>query len=147
MAVVTRRPVPANTLINSDNVSHYFATVEVKQAPEGVVTNPDDLKGKFIIKSLDEGQYLFKSLTGNDVVRTEPIPPPMKTPTAPTLPAVTPATPEKTFERFEQVIVEGGFSKRIIWLLVDGKWKRFDSEREVDDFKRAANKPAAKAGP
>ena len=63
-AVVVRKAVPVNTLINSDNVGDYFATVEVKAAPAGVVTNPDDLKGKFIVKALDEGQYVFK-----DVVR------------------------------------------------------------------------------
>jgi pilus assembly protein CpaB len=152
-AVVTRRPVPANTLINADNVGQYFATVEVRAAPEGVVTNPDDLKGKFITKHLDEGQYLYKSLTSNDMVKLDKEPPATaKAPTAPVTKdnGTTPVRAEKTFERFEQTIVEAGFSKRIIWLKVaPDKWKRFDSEREVDAYKQEANrvKPATTAGP
>ena len=70
-AVVARKPVPLNTLINADNVSEYFTTVEVKTAPEGVVKNPDDLKGRYIVRSVEAGQYLYKSLTGNEIAKVE----------------------------------------------------------------------------
>ena len=75
-AVLARKPVPINTLINSDNVHVYFETVRLENIPQGVIQNPDDLKGKYIIKALDEGQYLYKTLTANDPVdvkKPEPI--------------------------------------------------------------------------
>jgi hypothetical protein len=135
-AVVTRKAVPLNTLVNADNVGEYFATIEVKTVPAGVVTNPDDLKGKFIIKSLNEGQYLFKSVTGNEMVKVEKeIPTPAVAPPkdVPTAPAV--ITDKKRFPRFETTIVEGGRAKRVIWLEVaPSKWKRFDSDREADAY-------------
>ncbi len=85
------------------------------------------------------------------MVRETPVPTPAVTPT-PTKDPVVSAPPrvEKEFRRFDTTIVENGFSKRIIWLEVTpGKWKRFDSEREVDAYKQQANsvKPATKAGP
>ena len=68
---MARKPVPLNTLINADNVNEFFTTVELKTAPEGVVKNPDDLKGQYIVRSVEDGQYLYKSLTGNEMVKAE----------------------------------------------------------------------------
>jgi len=135
-AVVTRKAVPLNTLINADNVGEYFATIEVKTVPAGVVTSPDDLKGKFIVKSLSEGQYLFKSLTGNEMVKEEkPIVVPTVVPPTNVTPTPAVISEKKHFPRFETTIVEGGRAKRIIWLEVGpSKWKRFDSEREADAY-------------
>jgi len=147
-AVLARKPVPINTLINSDNVHQYFETVRLENIPQGVIQNPDDLKGKYVIKALDEGQYLYKSLTSNDpvdvkkpdpVVTTGPVAPP---PPAPDLKAL-----NRKLPRFEQTIQEGGRSKRVIWMEVSpGKWKRFDSEREADEYKHDPEpaKPSSK---
>jgi len=137
-AVVARKPVPKNTLINADNVHNYFETIRVENTPQGVVQNPDDLKGKYVIKALDEGQYLYKALTANeptDVKTPEPVvtagpagPPPVPT-----------AIKEhnRRLPRFEQTISEGGRFKRVIWMKIGepDKWKRFDSEREADEYK------------
>jgi len=135
-AVVTRKAVPLNTLINADNVGEYFATIEVKTVPAGVVTNPDDLKGKFIVKSLSEGQYLFKSLTGNEMVKEEkPIVVPTVAPPTNVTPTPAVISNKVKFPRHETTIVEGGRAKRIIWLEVaPSKWKRFDSEKEADAY-------------
>jgi pilus assembly protein CpaB len=67
-AVVARKPVPVNLLINADNVHTYFETIRLENIPNGVIQNPDDLKGKYIIKALDKGQYIYKTLIGNDPV-------------------------------------------------------------------------------
>lgn len=135
-AVVTRKAVPLNTLINTDNVGEYFATIELKTVPAGVVTSPDDLKGKFIIKSLSEGQYLFKSVTGNEAVKEDkPIVVPAVAPPTNVTPVPAVISEKKKFPRFETTIVEGGRAKRVIWLEVaPGKWKRFDSEKEADAY-------------
>ncbi|HKB01090.1 MAG TPA: Flp pilus assembly protein CpaB [Gemmataceae bacterium] len=150
-AVVTRKAVPMNTLVNADNVGEYFATIELKTVPAGVVTNPDDLKGKFIIKSLTEGQYLFKSVTGNEMVKVEPeIKTPPVAPPKDVVPTPAVISEKKRFPRFETTIVEGGRAKRVIWLEVaPGKWKRFDSEREADAYQPEpeSGKPDDKASP
>jgi len=140
-AVVARKPVPLNTLINSDNVNEYFATVELKTAPEGVVKNPDDLKGRYIVRSVEAGQYLYKSLTGNDIVKVEA--PPAPGPVAPPPTAKTVVASKKIkLPRFEQVIQAGGGAQKVIWLEVaPGQWKRFDSEREAEEFKPDADAP------
>ena len=67
-AVMAKKPVPVNTLINADNVNEFFSVAEVKAAPQGAVTNLDDLKGKFIVKPLNEGQWVFKSATDGKAV-------------------------------------------------------------------------------
>ena len=138
-AVVARKPVPKNTLINADNVLNYFETIKVETAPQGVLQNPDDLKGKYVIKALDEGQYLYKTLTAN-----EPVDVKTPEPVAPVGPAAPPPVPTSVKEhnrrlpRFEQTISEGGRIKRVIWMKVSAdpdKWKRFDSEREADEYR------------
>jgi pilus assembly protein CpaB len=133
-AVVARKTVPLNTLINSDNVGEYFATVELKTAPEGVVRNPDDLKGRYIVRSIEAGQYLYKSLTGNEIVQQEK---PAVLPVAPVEP-VKPTAIEKKIRlpRFEQVIQEGGATRKVIWMEVaPTKWKRFETEKDAEEFK------------
>jgi len=134
-AVVARKTVPLNTLINSDNVGEYFATVELKTAPEGVVRNPDDLKGRYIVRSVEAGQYLYKSLTGNELVKVEA--PPAAGPAAPPESVKpTPIVKRPKLPQFEQVIQEGGTAKRVIWVEVaPSKWKRFDTQKDVDEFK------------
>src|SRR5262245_31781644 len=136
-AVVARKPVPKNTLINADNVHNYFETIKIENTPQGVLQNPDDLKGKYVIKALDEGQYLYKALTANeptDVKTPEPV-----TPVGPAAPPPVPSSVKehnRRLPRFEQTISEGGRFKRVIWMEVTpGKWKRFDSEREADEYK------------
>lgn len=139
--VQARKSVPQNTLINADNVKEFFVAVEVKTAPAGVYTNVDDLKGKFIVKDLDAGQTLFKSLTEDKAVEVAK--------PDPKNPKVTPTVAEpKKFNRFETVIQEAGQAKRIIWLEIGpDKWKRFDTEKEAADYKPAANsKEAAPKG-
>jgi pilus assembly protein CpaB len=137
-AVVARKPVPKNTLINADNVHNYFETIRVENTPQGVIQNPDDLKGKYVIKALDEGQYLYKALTANeptDVKTPEPV--------APVGPAAPPPVPtaikehNRRLPRFEQTISEGGRFKRVIWMKIGepDKWKRFESEREADEYR------------
>jgi len=142
-AVVARKTVPLNTLINADNVNEYFATVELKAAPDGVVRNPDDLKGFYVVRSVEAGQYIYKSLTGNEVVKEEK--PPPAGPVAPppdAKPTTVKAKPK--FPRFEQVIQAGGGAQRIIWLEVaPSKWKRFDSEREANEYRPEADAPKA----
>jgi pilus assembly protein CpaB len=141
--VVAKKAVPQNLLINADNVNEFFTTLKVEKAPAGVVTNPDDLKGKFIVKAIDEGQTLFKSLTDNkpvEIVRiVEPTPmPPVVTPMPREVnPAkTTPVVEKPKFPRFEQVIYSGGLARRVIWLEVaPSKWKAFESEREASAYR------------
>jgi hypothetical protein len=151
-AVVARKPVPQNTLINSDNVNDYFATMRLENVPPGVIQNPDDLKGKWIIKALDEGQYLYKSLTGNDRVdvakKEDPAVTPAPTPKAPDLP-VGPSSivlHNRKLPRFTTTIQEVGRTKIVYWMEVQpGKWKRFDSEAEADNYKpEPESKPGSK---
>jgi hypothetical protein len=136
-AVVARKSVPLNTLINSDNVNEFFTTVELKTAPEGVVTNADDLKGRYIVRNLDAGQYMYKSLTGVQQVEIEkPAVEPVR-PVDPVKPVV-----KTKYPRFDQVIQEGGYTKRVIWLEVaPDKWKRFDSERDAEAYQPPSNAP------
>ena len=105
--MVARKPVPLNTLINSDNVNEFFATVEVKTAPEGVVKNPDDLKGRYIVRSVEAGQYLYKSLTGNEWSRRRWRSRPARSPRRRTARTVV-ASKKTRFPRFDQVIQAGG---------------------------------------
>ena len=139
--MVARKTVPLNTLINADNVDEFFATVELKQAPDGVVRNPDDLRGFYIVRSVEAGQYLYKSLTGKEVVQVEkpqPVGPVAPPPEA--KPAVVKAKPK--YPRFEQVFQAGGSARRVIWLEVaPEKWKRFDSEKEANEYNPDADAP------
>src|SRR5262245_2098026 len=140
-AVIAKKPVPVNTLINSDNVAEYFDTLKLESVPNGVIQNADDLKGKYIIKALDQGQYVYKSLTGNDPVDLKtPAPAPVQTGPASPPPPVAPSVKEhnRRLPRFEQTIQEGGRSKRVIWMRVSEspeRWKRFDSEAEADNYR------------
>lgn len=143
--VVARKPVPVNTLVNADNVNEFFTTLEVKAAPEGVVTNPDDLKGKFIVKPLDQGQTLFKSLTDGRMKDPE-IRPEVKPETTPETKPETKPEPVAKLPRFEQVIQEGGHARKVIWVEVaKDKWKRFDTEKDADEYKPDADGPKADA--
>jgi Flp pilus assembly protein CpaB len=74
-AVVARRPVPVNLLINADNMHTYFETIRPENIPAGVIQNPDDLKGNYVIKALNKGQYIYKTLIGNDPVDVKKGPP------------------------------------------------------------------------
>jgi len=141
--VVVKKAVPQNLLVNADNVNEFFTTLKVEKAPAGVVTNPDDLKGKFIIKAIDEGQTLFKSLTDNKPIEVVKNDPPSVSPQPPIVsPApreVTPTTPvvdRPKFPRFEQTIYSGGLARRVIWLEVaPSKWRAFESEREANAYR------------
>lgn len=58
----------------------------------------------------------------------------------PTTPKVDPSkvvvVEPKKLPRFEQVIQEGGQTKRVIWLEIsEEKWKRFDSEKDANEYK------------
>lgn len=138
-AVIAKKPVPINTLINSDNVTEFFDTLKLESVPAGVLQNPDDLKGKYIIKTLDQGQYVYKSLTGNDPVDVKTPAPVQTGPVAPP----PPPSPDikahnRKLPRFEQTISEGGRFKRVIWMQISAdpvKWKRFDSEAEADNYR------------
>jgi hypothetical protein len=133
-AVMAKKPVPVNTLINADNVKEFFAVNEVKAAPDGAVTNLDDLKGKFIVKPLAEGQWVFKSATDAKARDLPTEAPPVEGPPA----------ERARFPRFEQVIQEGGRTRTIIWLEVaPEKWKRFDSEKDVDEYRPEPEAPKA----
>jgi pilus assembly protein CpaB len=145
-AVVARKTVPLNTLINVDNLDEYFATVEVKQAPEGVVRHPDDLRGFYIVRSVEAGQYLYKSLTGKEVVKEEK--PAPAGPVAPPPEAKTVTVKAKPrFPRFEQWIQGGGTARKVIWLEVaPDKWKRFDSEKEANDYNPDADDKSGSGG-
>jgi Flp pilus assembly protein CpaB len=139
-AVVARKTVPLNTLINADNVDEFFATVEIKQAPEGVVRHPDDLRGFYIVRSVEAGQYLYKSLTGKEVVKEEKAPP--VGPVAPPPEAKVTVKAKPRFPRFEQVFQAAGTAHRVIWLEVaPNKWKRFDSEKEANEYNPDADAP------
>jgi pilus assembly protein CpaB len=148
-AVVARKSVPLNTLINSDNVNEFFTTVELKTAPEGVVTSADDLKGRYIVRNLEAGQYMYKSLTGVEQVQIEkPAAPGPVAPPPEVRPTERPVPVKTKFPRFEQIIQEGGYSKRIIWLEVTpNKWKRFDSERDAEAYQPEAPKAEDKDSP
>jgi hypothetical protein len=87
-----------------------------------------------VVKSVDAGQILFKSLTDNKPVDIEQAPEP--TPAAPTV-AAKPKLP-----RYEQVIQQGGRLVRVIWVEVaPNNWKRFDTLKAADDYKPESETP------
>jgi Flp pilus assembly protein CpaB len=144
-AVVARKTVPLNTLINADNVGEYFATVELKTVPDGVVKNPDDLKGFFVVRSVEAGQYMYKTLTGKESVveaKPQPVGPVAPPPTA--VPQPITGVAKHKFPKLEQVIQAGGQAHRVYWLeIAPGKWKRFDTEREASEYKPEPDAPKA----
>lgn len=132
--VVVRKSVPVNTLINADNVNEYFTTTDVKKVPEGVIKNLDDLKGFFVVKQAEPGQIVFKSLTDSRALEIK-APEPTKGPAPHEVAKIEPPKAPK-LPRYEQVIQEGGRVFKVIWVEVaPTKWKRFDTEKEADDFK------------
>jgi Flp pilus assembly protein CpaB len=143
-AVVARKTVPLNTLINADNVGEYFATVELKTVPDGVVKNPDDLKGFFVVRSVEAGQYMYKSLTGKEVVQIEKPPPAGPVAPPPTVVQQPITAAKHRFPKLEQVFQAGGQAYRVYWLeIAPGKWKRFDTEREANEYKPEPDAPKA----
>jgi len=149
--VMARKAVPVNTLVNADNVGEFFTTLEVKAAPEGVVQNPDDLKGLYVTKPLAEGQFLYKSLTGSEMakieksVETKPADPVKPVEAEPkTQPTPAAVVEKKKLPRFEQFFQEGGKAVKVIWLEVaPDKWKRFDSEKDADAYQPEPEAPKA----
>lgn len=124
--VVAKKAIPLNTLINADNLDEFFTTTEVKTVPDGVISTPDDLKGKYIVKAVEAGQIVFKSLTDGKPVEVKVPEPP---------PPAPPVVVKKKYPRFEQVIQASGRVTRVIWMEVaPNQWKRFDSEKEADDY-------------
>jgi hypothetical protein len=96
-----------NTLINGDNVSEFFGTIEVKVAPEDAEKSLDDLKGKYIVRALEPGQNLYKASVGKDPIKIEePVTPPAPMETKPT-PVIT-VPVKKKYPRYEQVLQSGG---------------------------------------
>ena len=138
-AVVAKKPIPLNTLVNADNVNEFFQTVELKSAPDGVVKNVDDLKGFYIVRNVEPGQYVYKSLTGKELAKVE-----VEKPVGPAAPTPDVTVAKIKLPRFDQVIQAGGTAKTIIWLEVaPSKWKRFESEKEAAEYKPDADAPKA----
>ncbi len=138
--VVAKKSVPVNTLINADNVAEFFTTAEVKSVPEGVINNPDDLKGKYVVKSVDAGQIVFKSLTDSKAVEAKK-PAPVKHVTPDPTPTVV-AEVKPKLPSFEQVIQEGGRAHKVIWMeIAPKKWKRFETQSEADDYQPESPAP------
>lgn len=137
--VITKKAVPQNTLINADNVGTYFETSEMKSAPAGTYATADDLKGKFIVKEVPEGTFVFKSVTDDkavEVKKPEEKKPEVVVEKKPEPKKVEPVVEKKVYPRHEQVIQEGGSTRRIIWLEVaPEQWKRFESEKDADAYK------------
>ncbi|HVK11849.1 MAG TPA: Flp pilus assembly protein CpaB [Gemmataceae bacterium] len=145
-AVMVKEPVPANTLINLDTVKKYFTSVEVKKTPDGVAASTTELLGKFVVKPLDRGTYVFKSVTADQAVE---IAGPKKEPVAAAPPKADPKPepepepkPEKvTYPRSYQTIVQGGRFVTIVWLeIAPGQYKSFESDEAADKYNPADDK-------
>jgi pilus assembly protein CpaB len=128
--VVARKAVPLNTLVNADNVNDLFATMEVKVAPDGAVRNVDDLKGFYVNRALDPGQNVFKSVISKEAVKVAVEQPKIEIPKEKIhIPA------RKRYEWYPQTIQESGRSITVYWMKVkDGEWRRFDTEKDADDY-------------
>jgi hypothetical protein len=144
--VMVKEPVPANTLINLDTVKKYFTSVEVKKTPDGVAASTTELLGKFVVKPLDRGTYVFKSVTADQAVE---IAGPKKEPVAAAPPKADPKPepepepkPEKvTYPRSYQTIVQGGRFVTIVWLeIAPGQYKSFESDEAADKYNPADDK-------
>jgi pilus assembly protein CpaB len=139
--VVVKKSVPLNAIINQENAKEYFTLIDVKTVPEGCVQTIEELLGKYIVAELTSGQFVFKNVTGTapKVVRTPESP---KPPT----PGVAKADPPKPkdptkWKKFEQVIVESGTVKTILWAeIAPDKWKRFDSLQALENYKPETDK-------
>jgi hypothetical protein len=136
--VFAKKAVPVNTLLNADNVIEYFGTLEVKTVPEGTFKKSDDLKGLYIVRALEPGQNLLRAAVAKAPVEIEtPESPDGKTP------AVVKVVEPVKLPRFEQVIQEGGRTRRLVWLeTAPGKWKQFESAKAADEY---IPEPPAKA--
>ena len=140
-AVIVKKAVPLNTLVNVDNVREFFDTIELKAAPDGVEKSLVDLQGKFVIKPLDPGQFMYKSLVGNAAVKVDPLafevpPTPSPTPMAPPVAEVVKQPDPKKMRQFEQVFQQGSKATRVLWFEVaPEKWKQFESEKDADKYK------------
>lgn len=127
--VIAKENVPMNTELNEETLKKYFTTIPVIKAPEGVVKKIEDIKQKFVVKDLEKNQNLLASATGNDPVEIEepkPVPVPVPAP-AP--------EPKIKLPRHEQLISANGQTKKIYFLeIAAGKWKRFETEKEADEY-------------
>ncbi len=128
--VQVKKAIPLNTLIHADNLAEFFETTDVKQAPEGVIQNPDDLRGRYFIKAVEKGTIVYKSLTDSKPVEVK-------------VPDKTPVAVEKPkYPRYEQIIQTGGMTQRVTWMEVSPKnWKSFDSAKAADEYKPEAETP------
>jgi len=128
--VVAKKQIPLNTLINADNLVEFFTTTNVEHTPDGVIQNPDDLKGKYVVKPVDQGTIVFKSLTDSKPVEVK-------------APEKTPVVVEKPkYPRYEQIIQTGGATHRVTWMEVSPKnWKRFESAKAADEYKPEVETP------
>lgn len=151
--VYAKKPIPVNTLVNKDNMADLFGTLEVKTAPDGVLTTLDDLRGMYVVRQLEPGQNLLKICLGKDAVAVaepvegKPTPAPMVV-----------IQPKPRLPRFEQQIQAGGQTKRVFYVeIAKDRWKRFDSEKEADEYvpespaksdsKSEENKPTGESKP
>ncbi len=133
--VFAKKAVPLNTLLNAENVIEFFGVLEVKTAPDGAFKKSEDLKGLYVVRALEPGQNLLRAAVAKAPAAVETT----ETPDGPVVKAVEPVK----LPRFEQVIQEGGHTRRLVWLeTAPGKWKQFDSAKAADDY---IPEPAAKA--
>src|SRR5262249_25532994 len=113
---------------------------------EGVVRHPDDLRGFYIVRSVEAGQYLYKSLTGKEVVKEEkpapagPVAPPPEAKTVV-------AKPKPRFPRLEQWFQSGGTARKLLgWEVAPEKGKRCDSEKKANDYNPDAEDRSGSGG-
>ena len=90
------------------------------------------------MKTLEEGQTLFKTLTERKATSRQ----------GGTEDAESGSEPRRREEpklpRFEQVIQEGGKAKRVIWVEIgEDKWKSFDTEKDAEEYKPTSDAPKA----
>ncbi|MEZ6139701.1 MAG: Flp pilus assembly protein CpaB [Zavarzinella sp.] len=146
---LAKKEVPTNTVLSNDTIAEFFDKLETKVAPEGAVTNLENHKGQFVVKSLSAGQSLYQdALAKEQVVIIPPsdpkVPEEPKVVEAPkpeekkTVPVV--VIPKKKLKRFEQTL-QGAVSQRIIWMEVkEGQWKSFESEEDADEYEKKLSK-------
>jgi hypothetical protein len=149
-AVIVKKPVPANTLVNKDTAAEYFTIAKVEKTPDGVAPTTADLYGKFIIKPLTEGSYVFKSVTADKALEIVKPEPPVVVEKKPE-PKPEPKPEEKVYARFTTTIVTNGQFRKVVWLEVaPDQWKDFESDEAANKYikdQSASKKPdAPKAG-
>jgi pilus assembly protein CpaB len=139
--VVARKAVPLNTLVNADNVNDLFATMEVKAAPDGAVRNVDDLKGFYVNRALDPGQNVFKSVISKEAVKVATEAPKIEIPKE----AKAPPKARDRYPWYPQTISEAGRTITVYWMEVKpGDWRRFDTEKDADDYDPSKEKGTEK---